>query len=106
MEVSGFTSRLPLYLHDEGYRALQNAIAENPKVGTAISETHGVRKLRWADARRGKGKRGGLRVIYFHDELRSHVWMLAIYDKDEASDLSAAARRAIGKFVLGLSRRN
>lgn len=51
----------------------------------------------------GKVK-GGLRVIYFHHESKDHVWMLAIYDKDEATDLSASARKAIGEFVLSISK--
>lgn len=106
VEVKGFTAKLADYLDDEAYRALQNVLIENPKVGVAIPDTHGVRKLRWSDARRGKGKRGGLRVIYFFHDSRDHFWMLAIYDKDEASDLTAAARRTIGEFVLALTRRD
>lgn len=105
VETSGFTKTISEYLDGDQYRTLQNALIENPKVGKAIPDTHGVRKMRWSDARRGRGKRGGSRVIYFHHEARSHIWMLAIYDKDEASDLSASSRKAIGEFVLSISKR-
>ncbi len=57
--------------------------------------TGGLRKLRYPDPRRGKGKRGGLRVIYFWWEAGRQFWLFTLYDKDEASDLSAADRKAL-----------
>jgi hypothetical protein len=44
---------------------LQNALLDNPEAGDVIEGTGGLRKVRHGDVRRGKGKRGGLRVIYF-----------------------------------------
>lgn len=52
-------------MDDEAYRLLQLALLDNPKVGDVMEGTGGLRKLRQADPRRGKGKRGGLRVIYY-----------------------------------------
>ena len=66
IETSLFTRFLPTYLEDEGYRFLQSYLAENPQAGKVISGAGGIRKLRWRDQRRGKGKRGGLRVIYYY----------------------------------------
>ena len=51
--------------------------------------TGGFRKLRWADARRGKGRRGGLRIIYYHFLSDHQIWFMTLYNKDEASDLTA-----------------
>jgi len=65
IEAPAFTHHLAKYLEDEQYRKLQNALAAAPELGGVIPGTGGFRKLRWADARRGKGRRGGLRVIYY-----------------------------------------
>jgi len=64
IEAPAFTQLLADYLGDDDYRALQLHLARNPEAGDVIPGTGGFRKLRWADRRRGKGKRGGLRVIY------------------------------------------
>ena len=53
------------YLIDEHYRQLQLFLLKAPKAGDVIAGTGGLRKLRHADSARGKGKRGGLRIIYF-----------------------------------------
>ena len=60
-----------------------------------IPGTGGFRKLRWADIRRGKGRRGGLRVIYywFHDQ--SQIWFMTIYGKNEAADLTPEQKRSL-----------
>ena len=55
----------------------------------------GLRKLRWSDARGGKGKRGGLRVIYYHFVEDAQVWLLTLYDKDEAEDLSSDEKKVL-----------
>lgn len=64
-EAPSFTRHLAKYLDEDQYRALQNTLASAPAMGDLIPGTGGFRKLRWADKRRGKGRRGGLRVIYF-----------------------------------------
>ncbi|WP_238946484.1 addiction module toxin RelE [Vandammella animalimorsus] len=63
VELPAFSRHRAQYLDDEGFRALQNALMKHPEAGDVIVGTGGLRKLRQADARRGKGKRGGLRVI-------------------------------------------
>lgn len=65
VELPAFIRHRAEYLDDEGLRGLQNALMENPESGDVIEGTGGLRKLRRTDPRRGKGKRGGLRVIYF-----------------------------------------
>jgi len=58
-ETPLFTRLLGDNLTDESYRELQQAFMENPELGDVMPGTGGFRKVRWADARRGKGKRGG-----------------------------------------------
>jgi hypothetical protein len=88
VEAPAFSRHREEYLDDEGFRQLQDALAANPEEGDLIPGAGGVRKLRWADTRRGKGKRGGLRVIYYCFLSDEEIWLLTLYGKDEASDLS------------------
>jgi hypothetical protein len=62
---------------------------QNPEAGAMIKGTGGLRKVRYADERRGKGKRGGLRVIYYWKDAGDQFWLFTVYDKDEADDLTA-----------------
>lgn len=66
---------------------------ENPVAGDTIAGTGGLRKLRWSDKTRNKGKRGGIRVIYYWFYSRRQFWLFTIYDKDEMSDLNQAQKQ-------------
>ena len=66
IEAPAFTRHLSKYLDDDEYRTLQAELAANPELGDLMPGTGGFRKMRWADARRSKGRRGGLRIIYYH----------------------------------------
>src|SRR3954465_7032731 len=98
-EAPGFTNRLGDYLDDEQYRAMQQLLANNPELGDMIAGTGGFRKVRWADARRGKGRRGGLRVIYYWFDGQDQIWLLTVYDKDEASDLTAKQKDKLKEAI-------
>src|ERR1700732_3915914 len=95
IEAPAFTRHLSDYLSDDEYRAVQEELGTNPELGDLMPGTGGFRKLRWADARRGKGRRGGLRVIYYHFKSDSQIWLMTLYDKNEASDLTAKEKRAL-----------
>jgi hypothetical protein len=58
-----------------------------------------LRKLRFSDDRRGKGKRGGLRVIYYWWNTGSQFWLFTIFDKDEMSDLTATERKVLKEMI-------
>lgn len=77
------------YLNDDEFRQLQQSLWANPEAGDIVPGAGGIRKLRWKDSRRGKGKRGGLRVIFYTFLADEQLWLLSLYDKDEAADLSA-----------------
>ncbi|HET7434228.1 MAG TPA: hypothetical protein VFN10_05885 [Thermoanaerobaculia bacterium] len=64
-----------------------------------IRETGGLRKLRWSQQRRGKGKRGGIRVIYYWYAAGDVVYMLLAYSKDERDDLSSPQKRLLVNLV-------
>ena len=90
-----FTALIAKYLEDDEYRALQAFLAGDPEAGDVMPGTGGFRKLRWADRRRGKGKRGGLRVIYYYLLTDAQIWLMTLYDKGEAADLNAAEKRIL-----------
>lgn len=89
VELPAFARYRPDYLDEEGFRALQNDLMTSPEKGDVIEGTGGLRKLRQPDPRRGKGKRGGLRVIYFWWEAGRQFWLYTLYNKGEMDDLSA-----------------
>jgi hypothetical protein len=94
-EAPAFTRHIHRYLDDDGYRALQAALAASPELGQVMPGTGGFRKMRWADLRRGKGKRGGLRIIYFYFDSEQQIWLMTLYGKDEASDLTPMEKKAL-----------
>ena len=65
VELPAFERQRAEYLSDEVFRLLQATLMKSPAAGDVIEGTGGLRKLRFADVRRGKGKRGGLRLIYY-----------------------------------------
>ena len=67
--------------------------------GDLIEGTGGLRKLRFADGRRGKGKRGGLRVIYFWWDGRHQFWLFTLYGKDEVTDLTPVQRAQLKSMM-------
>lgn len=86
-------------LDDEGFRTLQNLLMKNPDAGDVISDTGGLRKLRFKDARRAKGKRRGLRVIYYWWSAGFQFWFFTLYDKDEMADLSPKQKAALKSLI-------
>ena len=99
LEAPVFTRLLGNYLTDESYRKLQRALLENPELGDVMPGTGGFRKIRWEDARRGKGKRGGLRVIYYYLTSDHPIWFFTLYDKDEAANLTADEKKVLKKAI-------
>ncbi len=99
IELPGFSRYRSDYLDDDAFRALQGELMRHPSAGDVIEGTGGLRKLRQADSKRGKGKRGGLRVIYFWWETGKQFWLFTLYNKDEMSDLSAKDKKALKEMV-------
>jgi hypothetical protein len=99
IESPAFTRHLEEYLDDEAYKALQNELARNPHAGEVMPGAGGFRKMRWADARRGKGRRGGLRIIYYEFPRDHQIWLMTVFDKNEAVDLSPKEKKALSAAI-------
>lgn len=99
VELPAFSRHRSSYLDDTAFALLQLQMMKAPNSGDLIRESGGLRKLRVADPRRGKGKRGGLRLIYFWWEPGAQFWLFTIYDKDEADDLTAEQRKALRAMI-------
>ena len=95
VELPAFAKYRADYLDDEGFRGLQQSMLKNPEAGDVIEGTGGLRKLRHGDPRRGKGKRGGLRVIYYWWDGGRQFWLFTLYDKDELENLTADEKKAL-----------
>jgi hypothetical protein len=81
IETAVFTRAIANLLTDFEYSELQGALLVNPEAGDLIPGTSGLRKVRWREGRRGKGKRGGIRVIYYWYQSGSLIYMLLAYLK-------------------------
>jgi len=95
IEAPAFTRYVTEYLADDEYRELQIRLANNPNLGDLMPGTGGFRKLRWADSKRRKGRRGGLRIIYYCFLTDQQIWLMTIYDKAEAADLTPKEKKAL-----------
>jgi len=98
-EAPPFTRCLRDYLADEEYRRLQHLLAQHPELGDIMPGTGGFRKLRWADQRRGKGRRGGLRIIYYYFLAEQQIWLMTLYGKDEAADLTPSEKKSLREAI-------
>ena len=99
IETKLFSRLIGEYLSDEEYASLQRTLIVNPESGAIIPGSGGVRKLRWALP--GRGKRGGVRVIYYAKTREGVIWMLTIYAKNVAENIPAHVLRKIKEGING-----
>ena len=97
IETSSFTKYINRYLTDEEYSGLQNFLLLRPDAGKIVRGSGGVRKLRWAAS--GKGKSGGIRVIYYWKAADDEIWMLTVYSKSERDTIAAHVLRKIAEEI-------
>ena len=99
IELPAFERHRAEYLDEDSFRDLQLLLMSTPDAGDVIPGTGGLRKMRFADVRRSKGKRGGLRLIYYWWDTGSQFWLFTIFDKNEMSDLTPAQRKALKEMI-------
>lgn len=99
IETKLFARLADEYLDDEGLLALQLHLLAQPDIGQLIPGSGGVRKLRWALA--GRGKRGGLRIIYFLRTRHGEIWLLTLYPKNVAENIPAALLKKLKAEIDG-----
>jgi len=92
-----FTRDVVELLPDDDYRNLQLALALRPEAGALIRGSGGLRKIRWALP--GRGKRGGVRVIYYWATSESVIFMLMVYPKNLQDDLTTQQLRVLRELV-------
>ena len=97
IETPIFTRKINEILSDDEYRRLQWELAINPEAGPLIPGCQGLRKLRWAIP--GKGKRGGLRVIYYWYTQDEKIYMLLPYKKSKQEELTKKQLKILIEFV-------
>jgi hypothetical protein len=98
IESSVFAKYVHDYLTEEEYAGLQWYLSSRPEAGDLIPASGGCRKLRWGAT--DKGKRGGVRVIYYGVTDTGQIWMLAIYAKTRQENLPAHVIRMIKDKVV------
>lgn len=101
IELKGFASRRADFLDDDAFREMQEHLIENPEAGSTIANTGGFRKLRWA--RKGMGKSGGVRVIYYNLAARSgRIYLALIYPKNEQDNLTSDQEKVLKSVAAKL----
>ena len=100
VEMTGFTRAMQKLLTHEEYRGLQNAIQKGETRVDTIPGTGGLKKARWGAG--GRGKRGGVRVIFYECVDRRACLMLAIYPKSKRDDLTSEQKKTLEALVQQL----
>ena len=97
IETPTFTKLITDLLNDEDYRLLQHTLAANPETGDIVPGGGGIRKVRFALP--GKGKRGGVRIIYYWQKSEDRIYMLIAYIKSKQSTLTAEQTAILKRLV-------
>lgn len=97
LETRVFTAVIAELMPDDDYAEFQAALISRPHLGAVIPGGGGIRKVRWSVP--GRGKRGGLRVIYFWEAEPEVFFMLYAYPKSERDDLSIAQLRQLRRLA-------
>jgi hypothetical protein len=89
-----WTKSVPRSCADLGLALHRRWFIKNPERGTRVKGLGGIQKARAEDPRRGKGKRGGFRYMYYYIEPDKQIFLMAIFSKDEQEDLNKEQKKA------------
>lgn len=99
IESGEFTTWVKSFLTDDALASLQRELLAEPEKGDVIPGCGGLRKLRVANPKRGKGKRGGARVVYLHIAEADRIYLITIYGKDQKENLSTHDKKLYRQLV-------
>lgn len=99
IETPVFTEDVAKWLSDDEYGEFQQYLANNPLIGDPIQKTGGLRKVRWSSG--SKGKRGGVRIIYYHVTSAFQIRLLLIYKKGIKDNLTETEKKILRKINEG-----
>jgi len=97
VEMPEFQRRSDKLLTDEQRISIINYLAQHPASGDIMQGTGGIRKLRWSA--QGRGKSGGVRVIYYYHNENMPLFLLTVFGKGEQSNLSKGERNLLAKIT-------
>ena len=97
IETSIFTRQVQALLDDDDYRRLQTILVMRPDAGDLIPGGGGLRKIRWGA--KGRGKRGGVRLIYYWAVQQERILMLLMYAKSELDNLTADQLKVLRRII-------
>lgn len=98
VELPEFLRRSDKLLNNSERLSIINYLAEHPAAGDIMQGTGGIRKLRWSA--QGKGKSGGVRVIYYYHNGSMPLFLLTVFGKGEKSNLSKNERNELAKLTI------
>lgn len=99
-ETEPFQRKVGRLLSEDEKAELIAYLSMNPNAGVLIRETGGIRKLRWA--RSGRGKSGGIRVIYYFHNEKLPLYLLTLFGKNEKANISMEEKKLLSKMVRDL----
>lgn len=97
IETKVFTKQITELLDTDGYRALQDVLVLRPEAGDVISGAEGLRKIRWTAE--GRGKRGGIRAIYYFMNAKDQIYLLFAYPKNKQEDLTQEQKKLLVNLI-------
>ena len=99
-ELPKFKAEATELIGADGIEALAMYLIQRPGCGDVIPGSGGVRKLRWTA--KGKGKRGGARVIYLYLVVAARIYLLRCYAKNTKTDLTADEKKQLRQIAANL----
>lgn len=97
IETSVFTGQIRELLTDDEFAVMQLALIRRPDQGALVPGGGGIRKMRWGQS--GRGKRGGIRVIYYWQVGRDRIYMLLAYAKTAKDNMTQAQLKTLRQLV-------
>ena len=100
VELPEYTKRSDKLLTESESNSIINYLAAHPASGNLMQGTGGIRKLRWSS--QGRGKSGGVRVIYYYHNISMPLFLLTLFGKGEKDNLTKGERNDLAKFTSQL----